>query len=396
MLRVVITVFITLILLSSVSGEEWKTVPINLGFTSGLSIGNVISKDDEKVISNVVIGALTSDVDSVQGIACSGIYSRVNNGMRGVAAAGILTVTKGYMSGIQAAGISNVAGNFNGAQAAGIFNISDSMIGIQSSGIINISNYNFGFQTAGIGNHCNGNSQGAQISGIYNIVHDIEGIQSAGIYNYAKNVDGVQVAGIGSRAQDVNGVQISGIVNTAKTVTGLQIGLINVAEKNDGASIGLISIDKSNPAGLMAWTDEQLFVNVGIRTGSRKLYNLFFLSVRPDEKPYFSIGAGLGKRYKLSDNFSLDFDATAQYILQQKDVNSLGFNDYFQQRIRLFADYQIFRKFGIYAGPTFNSTVSKTDERLSLLSDRTSHHRRNWNSYETVLTPGFVVGIRIN
>ncbi len=395
-MKSVIATLIMIIVITFAPASEWRSVPINGGLVHGLTIGDIIAEDDEKIVSNIMVNAISGEVDSIQGIAVGGIFNRVNYGMNGISAAGIINITDGYMGGVQAAGIINIAGSLNGSQVAGISNFADSVIGIQAAGISNSTNFNFGFQLAGIVNKCDGSSQGAQIAGVYSSAHDIEGAQLSGIHNSAKNVYGTQIAGISSIADSVSGVQISSIFNVASTVTGLQIGLINIADKNDGASIGLLSIDKSNPAGLMAWTDEQLFINTGIRTGSRKLYNLLFISVRPDEKPYFSIGAGLGKRYRLSDNLSLDFDATAQYILQQKELNSLTFNDYFQQRIRLFADYRIFREFGIYAGPTFNTTVSKSGERLALLSDRTSYHRRNWNSYETVLTPGFVVGIRIN
>ncbi len=408
-------------------GSEWKHVPVNLAITHGLSVGNTIANDDEKVVSNLMLNVLTGEVDSIQGVALGYILNQVNEGVEGVSMAGIGSITGGDINGIQASGIFNTSEQYNGLLLAGVANVSDTGIGVQYAGITNVSQSSFGLQMGGISNHSNGYLIGVQAAGIFNsarttkgiqtagigsIATSLEGIQSggifniagnstgaqlAGIYNHSKDIKGAQVAGIASKADNVTGAQISGIANVAKTVDGLQLGLINIADKNNGAAIGLISIDKSYGVGFMGWTDEQLFINAGLRTGSRKLYNLLFVGVRPDEKPYVSVGAGLGKRFAITDNFSVDLDATAQYIGQQKEKNSSEFNEHFQNRVRLFADFRLTRELGIFAGPTFNTTVSKKGNELDFLNSSTSYVSSSSSSdYTTTLSPGFVLGVRIN
>ncbi len=416
-----------LAIITSISlGSEWRSVPINAAFTYGLSVGQAVAKDDEKVVSNVMFNMLTGEVDSIQGIVLGGLINQVNHGVEGISLAGIAAITKDDVAGMQIAGIFNTSKNFNGAIIGGIANVSDTGNGIQIAGITNVSQSIQGLQVSGINNQNNGYLVGSQIAGIFNSARTTKGVQIAGItskatslegvqtsgicniagnsygaqiggiYNHANNMSGMQIAGIASKANDINGIQISGIANVASKVEGLQVGLINIADENNGAAIGLISIDKSYGAGMMAWTDEQLFINAGLRTGTRKLYNLLFLGVRPDEKPYLSVGSGLGTRFAMNDNFSLDIDATAQYILQQTELNSNDFNHHFQSRLRVLADFRITREFGIFAGPTFNTTVSKKGEELELLNSSTSYVKRHDNEHSAIHTPGLVIGFRIN
>lgn len=422
--------------------EEWRYVPVNLSFTHGLSIGEAVAKNDEKILSNVMFNVLTGRVDSVNGIVLGGILNQTTEGISGASLAGVGNISEGSLNGIQASGIFNTCEDFQGVQAAGIANIGNVGMGIQASGIINVSSDNLGAQFAGISNLNKGESRGIQASGIVNTAVAMEGTQFAGISNVAPTLSGaqgagicnysgdafgfqgagianaasgmvtgfqgagivnvsqdllgVQGAGIVNVADNVVGIQAAGIMNSADTVDGIQAGLINISESNSGYTLGLVSIVKDYAPGFMAWGDEQLFINAGLRTGTRKLYNLLFLSVRPDDKPYLGVGSGLGTRIPLADNFSLDLDATAQWIVQQEELNSTSFKNHFQSRLRLFADIKIAREFGIYAGPTFTTTVSE-GELMGVLKDRSAVTTKKSDSGNTVaLSPGVIFGIRIN
>lgn len=424
-----------------VCAEEWRSVPVNLSFTHGLSVGESVAKDDELILSHLMFNVLTGKVDSVNGVVMGGLINQTTHGVSGISLAGLGNMSEGMLNGVQAAGIFNLCDNYQGVQAAGIANVGDSGTGVQAAGIINISDDNLGVQAAGISNLNRGESrgiqgagilntavgsEGAQGAGIANVTGSMSGVQGAGICNYSGEVTGaqgagianvagaaigaqgagianvcgdligVQGAGIANVADDVLGIQAAGIINIADSVDGIQAGLFNISESNNGWALGLVSIVKDYAPGFMGWGDDQLFINAGLRTGTRKLYNLLFVSVRPDDKPYLGIGSGLGTRVPLTDNFSLDIDATAQWIVRQKELNSTKFQDHFQSRLRLFADVKIAREFGIYAGPTFTTTVSE-GELMGTLKDRSAIMTRKTDSGNTVaLTPGLVFGVRIN
>lgn len=435
-------VIIVFLIASNIFADEWRSVPVNIAFTHGLSIGEAVSKDDEKIVSNVMLNVLTGKVDSINGIVLGGLINQTTYGISGIELAGLGNISDGKLNGVQVAGLFNTSKNYQGVQLSGVASVGDTGMGIQASGVTNISNDNLGVQLAGINNVnkgasqgiqaagiCNNSrtSEGTQFAGITNVTLALNGAQGAGIYNHSGDVTGVQGAGIGNRAANLTGVQGAGIANVARDVTGVQgagisnvagnitgiqaagitnvadsvdgvqVGLFNYAESNSGVALGLVSIVKDYAPGFMAWSDDQLFINAALRTGTRKLYNLLFVSVRPDDKPYLGVGSGLGTRFGLTDNFSLDLDATAQWIVQQEELNSTHFLNHFQSRVRLFADFKLVREFGIFAGPTFTTTVSEGNEVIGTLKDRSGIMTRKTDQGNTVaLTPGIVFGVRIN
>jgi len=99
---------------------------------------------------------------------------------------------------------------------------------------------------------------GLQFAGFWGGVNlaygNVSGLQLAGIlagFNKANDLNGIQIAGIigVNLAKDTNGAQISTLYNQANEIRGFQLALVNVCEKMEGVQIGLANIIKdSSPA----------------------------------------------------------------------------------------------------------------------------------------------------
>ncbi len=388
---------ILILLLSIIVGaEEWRSVPVNFAVSHKLSVGESIAKG-KKVSSNLVFNLFTGRIDSVNGAVFGTILNQTTEGFNGAQMSSVCNINGSNTKGAQLSGVCNVTkGAVEGVQNSGVTNVSGDFLGAQHAGINNVVHGKMhGVQMAGISNIVSGHVTGVQAAGISSISEEIKGVQLSAVHNHTGDLEGAQIAGVVSSAGNIKGLQLSGVCNVAKEVTGVQIGLINVAEKNEGAAIGLISIVKDYAPGFMAWTDEQLFINAGIRTGTRKLYNLLFVGVRPDESPYMTLGAGIGTRIPFTERFSVNIDATAQNIIQQKETDSNHFINHFQGRLRLFADVNIAGKFAVFAGPTFTTTVSEGNRTMDILKDNSLSRIKRRNNTE-VQSLGCIVGFRIN
>ncbi len=321
--------------------DAYTIVPVNIGFVSPLSIGNIVqSATGKRVISNVSLHAIGNVGNAVEGLEWSGIFNVQSDYVQGAQAAGIINIVGNDAAWLQGAGIANiVSGRFEGAQGAGILNIAaKGFKGAQGAGIINVS----------------GNIEGVQGAGVINVAGDMSGVQAAGVMNIAKNVRGLQSAGVSNHAGNVDGVQLSGILNTAKNVTGAQIGLINTADNNEGVMIGLLNFSAAHGIHVDFWTDETRFIRLGLRTGNKHFYNLLTGGLQPfNGITLWSLGYGVGTQIFFSQQDYLDLSAHGEAVLQGTSLNSwLGVVGI--SRLRFFYGHQFAKNFSVFIGPTVN------------------------------------------
>ncbi|WP_461086393.1 STN and carboxypeptidase regulatory-like domain-containing protein [Spirosoma flavus] len=225
-------------------------------------------------------------------------------GVRAFELGGLVNIVRTNVQGFQAAGLANVVGGkVTGVQFGGLVNhTNQSVRGVQAAGLINtVIDSVKGLQMAGLINFARSDVQGAQVAGLLNIsTKSVRGVQVAGLINYAH--------------QDVAGWQIAGILNRARTVTkGSQIGLINVADSLGGVPIGLISyVRKGGFLRIEAGTDELNLLNVTLRTGVRRLYNILTAgySFEREGSPRMTAGYGLGTAFGLSPRTLLSLEGT--------------------------------------------------------------------------------------
>ena len=396
---------------TSKSKDKYLTVPVNLSFFPGFSIGESVAqgkKIKNHVSFNILAGSAAKlegvefggcvniNSEDVVGAQFAGIANLNGDEVTGAQFAGIANIVDGEVTGAQLAGIANISdGDITGALWAGIANISDGKItGAQWAGIANISDGKFtGAQWAGISNINGSEITGAQWAGIANLNDgEVTGAQWAGIANISQNFTGAQWAGIANISEEFSGIQFAGIVNIAEKVGGgIQIAPVNISEENDGIPIGLISIVGDVGFHYDVWTDENLFANFGLRSGTKTFHNLIFLGIQTKEKKRFTMGSAFGAHIKLSDKFYMEPDVSWQYIKEEKDKFWSKVSDNLF-KFRLLAGWKLTDFMSVYAGPTFNYYISKYRDGNELTTSDLFEGTSGKYSYRAWL--GFNAGIR--
>lgn len=320
-------------------------VPVRVGIVPGLSTQGAADKYTTSHFSFNLWGGITGSVN-------------------GAELGGLFNIDKGNVQYVQVAGLFNmVNGTVRGVQMAGWFNKTDGQVtGAQAGCFGNITNkHTRGAQAAGWYNHAGEGIAGAQAAGIGNFSgSNTKGVQSAGIANISGgNMQGVQLAGIANISNgNLQGVQIAGIVNIARRVKGLQIGLINIADTSQGFSFGLINIVRKGYYKLELSANEVMHVNLAVKTGNPKLYNILLAGVNPgSDNKVFSFGWGVGRHIPVGKILSLNPELTAQY-LYLGDWDS----DNYLTKLQLLVNLRIAKGFALSAGPSFAVYYSNQDE----------------------------------
>lgn len=317
--------------------DAYTTVPVNIGFVSPLSVGNIVqAATGKRIIANVSLHMLGNVGNAVEGLEWSGIFNVQSDYLQGVQGAGIINIIGNDAAWIQGAGIANiVSGRFEGAQGAGVFNIaSKGLRGVQGAGVFNVA----------------GPVEGIQGAGVINVAETMTGVQGAGVVNIAQNVRGIQGAGVSNHAANVDGLQISGILNTAKHVTGAQISLINTADNNEGVMIGLFNFSSAHGIHVDFWTDETRFIRFGLRTGNKNFYNLLTAGLQPfNGITLWSLGYGIGTQIFVGPQDYIDISAHGEAVLQGQAIGLGGIS-----RLRFFYGHEFAKNFAVFLGPTIN------------------------------------------
>ena len=320
----------------------------NLGRLHGVELGGVFNLEEDEVV----------------GYQSAGVFSIVNGGFTGLQQAGVFNIVGGGFAGVQQAGVINVVdGGFRGAQMAGVVNVADgSFVGAQMAGVTNVAGEGFG---------------GAQFAGVVNIA--------------AEQASGLQLSGVVNVAEEFSGAQI-GVVNIAEKSRGLQLGLVNIAEDAE-VPIGLVSIVEHGQFHVNAWATEFSPLNVGIKTGSRTVYNVFMVGWRPrGDSTRLYAGLGIGGHIPLK-RFFVDIDVLSHGVYTGPDWSPEGGSDLLSS-LRLTGGWQLNDVLALTAGPTVSVWVSDREDGsrvpfydMPLFKSHGSENVRIW--------PGFTVGLQI-
>ena len=374
---------------------------------SGLA--NVVSGDANALqisgLANVVEGGMG-------GLQASGLANVVNGNVNAAQISGLANVVDGGMGGFQASGLANVVDReVRGAQFSGLVNVTDgNLTGVQASGFLSISKENVvgtqvsalmnithgelhGAQFAGFLNLTDSDIRGAQLGGIFNVnIGDLQGVQICGLLNAAiGSVRGIQISGFYNRTVgDFSGLQSSGFLNKVDTLkAGIQLGVINISRKNHGLALGLVSyVEEVGLEGEISG-DETRFFRAGLRSGTKKFYNLFSLGLRPGDPFRWSFDWGFGSHLELTDISALEIGLLASHINESKfwtdKTNLLA-------RFQLSGVFKLSNGLTLFAGPSFNFWLSGKSDG-SDIAPWSVYDRKSGGKWIR-LWPGITAGLR--
>lgn len=254
----------------------------------------------------------------------------------------------------------------NGFELGGLFNIDKNDVQYtQIAGLFNtVGGTMTGVQVAGLHNSVLDSVYGVQIGGLSNTTRqNVRGVQVAGIVNQAKSVTGIQITGIANISRGtVHGLQVAGLLNQARKVEGWQIGLVNIADTSSGYSIGLVNVIKHHGYyKLSLFWNEAPGLNLAIKTGSKRWYNMLLAGVSPDQKDkVFSLGYGIGKELSFGQTLSLTTELTEQNFF-------VGYDHDVPVLVRLQPSLQLHlsKKIALFAGPSFSMYLSGSSQPTS-------------------------------
>lgn len=307
--------------------------PFQVSITPGLSTHGKLSG---QVINNFSLNIFGGYSGGVNGIEVGGLFNIDKKDVRYLQVGGLFNIVGGRMGGVQVGGVSNT-----------------------------VLRGTYGVQVGGVTNFVKGDFDGLQIGGVYNHAGGfVKGVQVGGVGNFSREkLSGLQIAGVGNVAnRDMSGVQIGGVFNYAKRMKGVQIGLINIADTSDGFSIGLINIVLKGYHKLAISGNEITNVNVGFKTGSRRLYSILQAGMNISEvqsglggnNKAYSFGYGLGSEWSIVKWLAINPEISANYLYLGRwdDVNALA-------KAGLNLNLRLGKYFSIFGGPVFNAYYSE-------------------------------------
>ena len=291
--------------------------------------------------------------------------------------------------------IGGAVGQLDGAELASVFSIEKNMArGFQASGAFNLIGSSFnGTQMAGGVNIVGEMVNGLQMAGGVNIVGGkARGVQIAGGVNIiGKEGEGAQIALV-NIANSVKGCQI-GVVNIADKVKGFQLGVVNITDNLDGEALGIVSIIGNGQFHINVWADEVAPFNLGFKLGTKRIYNLYGLGMKPSgDSTYMIATGGFGWHLPLNQ-FFMNFEVMSSSI--RRGFSFKKWENTTLSRLRVIGGWQVLPKLAITAGPTLNVFVSKERDGSNLpMFDATIYSTRSGNWWVRIW-PGFAAGIQI-
>lgn len=326
------------------SADSLTTNPFQISFIYPLGTNGVYSQNIENNVSINIIGGYNGGLD---GIEVGGYFNVLRYNMNGIQLCGFTNVVMGQTEGIQLAGFANVGGDtVKGLQMAGYANVNARHTsGLQAAGFANVNGGStHGVQLAGFANVNGGQLQGPAIAGFANIVADSsEGVQLAGFANIS--------------GSNVDGSQISGFLNVCKTLNGCQLGFINIADTvESGLALGFLSIVKKGYWAFELESNESFYTSAQLKTGTEKLYNVFSLSIKPqDQRLKWAYGYGLGTNFTLANKLDANLEISSHYVMEDgwynQQFNSLN-------RLKFNISREVVDGVSIYGGPSYNISIS--------------------------------------
>ncbi|RMF03851.1 MAG: hypothetical protein D6772_01575 [Bacteroidetes bacterium] len=318
------------------------------------------------VTNKVSVNVLWGTSKAVDGFELGGFGNTVLTDVRGVQIAGMFN---------------QVGGRVTGTQIAGLFNQAEKRV--------------IGTQLAGIGNIARDSVIGSQIGGVFSTSgYHVNGLQLSGLFNVAQG--------------DVN-YQISGIINRAETVHHRQVGLINICDSTAKAPYGLFNFVRQGYNRIEVGSSENMFVTLGAKFGSPKLYNIIQLGLRWDETEIerdgrliqgtftsWSVGYGLGFVSRLGAKTLLNSELIAAQVNEQETwTDELNLHT----QLRLLIDWKMGGRWSFYFGPTANLLLTERVDPLTGNTLSVIPYEPFWQQQEgpthLIGWVGFTAGLRI-
>jgi hypothetical protein len=322
------------------SKTKYFLMPLNMSVFFNKSVGNVLS-DGKEIINYVSINFLSGKAARLRGVEIGLLWNFCSEYMTGVQIAGVINTVIEDSYGFQISGLFNInASDFYGVQASGLANfVGNSMVGCQLSLLSNSCEKLYGVQLAPLVNTTLDKSLGVQIS----------------MVNISMNMKNTQI-GIFNTAGDMSGFQF-GFANGAYNMKkGLQFGLFNITKKNKGYPIGLFSYVNEHLPHYQIWFDEIPSVNLAVKSGTEKFYNLLSYGKFLNTELSHSLSWGLGFNYKYED-FSFSIGPNIRHIFNSNE-NFWKLNDILQLKLEI--NYRIWNQLNFTIAPTYNYFISKS------------------------------------
>ncbi|MCK6575145.1 caspase family protein [Myxococcota bacterium] len=325
----------------------------------GLSVVPGLSTDGE-VSRRFSLGVFGAAPDRVDVLGVSTLFNVVEGDSTGLLGSSIFNVTGGRSEG---AALSSV---FNWADEGGA--------GFQGSAVLNVANGPFeGVQASSVMNYAGEPLTGVQASSALNLAGDFTGAQ-LGIINIGGSGTGAQV----------------GIINIGGALRGAQVGLINVARSVEGGSVALIPVVVEGRHHLTVHGGEVVHAAAAYQIGATRTHAFFGVGTRlvGDERllPFL----GLGFHNPLGPG-ALDIDLLTHAML---DTSDFGHEPPSLHTLRIVYGWQLLSRLAVFAGPTWNAMVSRTEHGTPDLGFTAPLIHRG-DEIVVQQWPGAVLGVRM-
>jgi len=296
---------------------------------------------------------------ALAGLELGGLVNINKYEAEGLQFAGLANLSGQETTGLQFAGLINGAfGDMEGLQWAGIANFSNASVqGLQFAGVANIGRQSIqGLEFAGAFNYSEGDVQGLLFAGAANISGgSMEGLLFSGALNYAQHLEGIMASTV-NISRKSEGIQM-GVLNVSRQSEGIQLGLLNYSDEFEGLPVGLISFYRDGRLNLAAWADASGFTNIGLKTGTWDIYNTFSIGYNPTlSGDIWQLGWTIG-RHREYKHYFIDSDFSFFHINEGGWTDTV--NQHYQYRVLFGTD--LGPNTAIYAGPTLNMLLSKSD-----------------------------------
>ncbi|MCC5927478.1 MAG: hypothetical protein JJU41_13075 [Bacteroidetes bacterium] len=433
-------------------GYELGIVNINKYYTHArFQLGAVNVSGGRLAGINLAAAANYAGTD-VQGLQLAGGVNIARNNMEGVQLSGLGNIAGANMRGFQYSSLMNIAGeDIEGIQVGGMINAGrGDMSGIQIASIINFSGNDMeGIQLSGVGNLALQDASGLQVSGLFSAAGrdieglnvtggmmvagrdasgllvsglglvagddieglvvsglgtigggDISGLTVSGLLTIGKTIEGLSVAGFSNIAQDITGLSVAGFANISTSATGLQIAPFNYAQHFEGLPIGFISWYGNGRKNIDIWGDELGFLNFGVKTGTREIYNMISLGIKSvgNGNEAAQLGWHLGRIQPLDEAWNRP--ALENYFVKRGWSATLMVDDDSaietlnqQYAYSYLLGRTLGNRFSVYAGPSFNMLITNHPNRDDFTPYTIFETSRGNTDYRFWV--GFTAGVQI-
>lgn len=339
--------------LVTTTAADYVFRPVSITFFPLISTNG---RDATRINSAFSLNILGGYQGRLTGVELGTVFNVELDDARGYQLAAGINVVSGSFCGVQQAGLINIVGrDLYALQQSAMFSaVVGQLRGAQFAGGATITlGDGAGLQAAGGASFCGGWLRGLQINGGASISRDLTGAQLAGGANITTGrIDGLQLAGGLNYCSEFRGCQL-GTVNITGQSRGIQLGLVNIADDVD-VPIGLVSIIRLGQFHLNVWASEISVVNIGLKTGSRRIYSTVNLGLRPQrDSSLLLTGLSIGGHIPLG-RFFLDVDGGASSAWRWPHwFQATAPKDYgLFSTIRVTAGWQFGERIAISVGPT--------------------------------------------